>query len=533
MVEILCTVTGIIAGIAVVASIMHQQGERGRFQANDVKAGEDAERIEGLANQLQMLTHRVAADVSAHSEKVVHINERLLPTSEEPAQILSAISELIEANEAMQGQLAAAQQRLSQQSRQIEVTARQARTDALTGLANRRALDEFLESCIEAIQPGELASILLLDIDHFKSFNDSYGHITGDAVLASFARSIAVCCDGKSYAARYGGEEFAVILTGSSMEKIVQDAAQLRAFVSEQVIAYEDLRLTITSSGGLTEIKSGDTIQQAYERADEGLYRAKKNGRNCGYWLSSGEWFRFTSHQDEPQVDTTERAILSAKQKNAVELRAQLAKAVSQQVPEALPAGAPASASIGSEVAKIHETQPDKSTVEKVAIESQSDILDLTAFLERLDLHLKQLSRANLPATTVLIGAIGLETLSPSLAELCWSNALSIIQLHVRGIDVLCRFRQRTLCIFMPGSSLNAALERAGRMQHELASARLDMTADSPFPVRFSVSLATAIPNEGRGAFMQRLEMAFEEAQDAKPCEVVIHDGNSCHTQTI
>ncbi len=532
MVEILCTVTGIIAGIAVVASIMHQQGERNRFQVAEPSPSDESEHITGIANQLQLLTHRVAADVSAHTERVVHINERLLPAQDEPARIISAISELIEANEAMQGQLAAAQQRLNQQSRQIEVTARQARTDALTGLANRRALDEFLKSCIQSVQPGELAGLLLLDIDHFKSFNDSYGHTTGDAVLASFARSISQWCDGKSYSARYGGEEFAIILTGETMEAIAHDASQLRAFVSEQVIAYEDLRLTVTSSGGLTEIQSGDTIQQAYERADEGLYRAKKNGRNCGYWLNSGEWTRFASTTPD-EIDVTEQAISVAKQKNAGELRAQLDKAISAQSSKDVVADSAYSASNSLAAADELPIQSANSTKEKQAGVPQADILDLSAFLERLDVHLQQLGRADLPATAIMVDAVGLDQLSPQLAEVGWANTLDIVQSHVRGIDVLCRFRQRTLCIFMPGSTQNAALERASRMQQELAESRREMSKASPYPDRFSIALASAQPNENRGTFMQRLETALEEARDAKLGEIVIHDGNSCHTHAI
>jgi diguanylate cyclase len=515
MVEILCTVTGVIAGIAVVASIMHQQGERSRFQAQSPAQADDTERIKGLADQLQMLTHRVAADVSAHTEKVVLINERLIPVQDEPTRILSAISELVEANEAMQGQLVAAQQKLNQQSRQIEVTARQARTDALTGLANRRALDEFLISCIQSLQPGEMSALLLLDIDHFKSFNDGYGHTTGDAVLASFARSILQWCDGRCYAARYGGEEFAVIFTGNSMESIARDAAQLRVFVSEQVIAYEDLRLTITSSGGLTEIKAGDTIQQVYERADEGLYRAKKEGRNCGYWLNATQWVRFeSSSEGGPSV---EQALHAAKHKNAGELRAQLAKAISAQS-EIIIAGEAASDSRS-------EPHPDGGVA--------TDILDLISFLERLEQHLEQLSRADLPATALMIHAVGIDHLAPQLQEECWSNVVAIIQAHLRGIDVLCLFRQHTLCIFMPGSSQNAAIDRASRMQHSLLASRKTATAGNPLPERFAVCVATAQSKEDRGAFMQRLEAALDEAHHTKATEIVVHDGNSIHTHSV
>ncbi len=120
--------------------------------------------------------------------------------------------------------------------------------------------------------------MLLLDIDHFKSFNDTYGHTTGDAVLAAFARNIKKFCHQECYPARYGGEEFAVILTGRDTEALAQKAAELRRFVSSQTIAYEDLQLKITASAGLCILSKGDTLQTAYDRADEGLYRAKKAG---------------------------------------------------------------------------------------------------------------------------------------------------------------------------------------------------------------------------------------------------------------
>lgn len=532
MVEILCTVTGIVAGIAVVAAIMSQQGDRAQFQAKDSSSAEDAEKLKGLTNQLQMLTFRVAADVSAHTEKVVHINESLQPAAKEPERIVSAISELIQANESMQGQLAAAQLRLSQQTQQIEAAARQARTDALTGLANRRALDEFLKTCIEANSPNAHTGLLLLDVDHFKRFNDSYGHTTGDAVLASFARSIAKWSNGKCYAARYGGEEFAVILSRPSIEELAAAAGDLRKYVSEQIIAHEDLQLTLTSSGGLTFLQAGDTIQQAYERADEGLYRSKKAGRNCGHWLHNGEWVRLPSSTDELSIAVASsmqpdfgQAIMPAPEPSpdVNQTANQAAPAASPAAMMAPPAESSASASAADTAAPAARNNPQKS--------SQIDILDLNTFLERLEQQLNQLGRAELPATAIVVEAVGLAALSPSDAETCWNNAVTLVQSQIRGIDVICRLRQYTLCVFMPGCSLNAAAERAGRMQLELESLRSQSTNTKQYPTRFAVAAATAQHNEACGTFLQRLEYAIEEAQDAKPTELVVHDGATCYLQ--
>ena len=134
MVEILCTVTGIIAGSAAVATIMHQQAERERAVIESHSSVEESLRLKGLADQLQLLTNRVSADVTAHSERVSSINERLDPNDQNTDAILSAINELVAANAAMQSQLADAQNQIHQQSQQIELTATEARTDSLTGL---------------------------------------------------------------------------------------------------------------------------------------------------------------------------------------------------------------------------------------------------------------------------------------------------------------------------------------------------------------------------------------------------------------
>ncbi|MFO1063602.1 MAG: GGDEF domain-containing protein [Pirellulales bacterium] len=292
MIEILCTITGIVAGVAIVASLMQGRGSRTQqfVRRSPSDDAPESAQMHGIADQLRLLSFRVAADVTAHSEKVEAINGRLAEPDSGPPQLLSAINELIAANQTMQGQLADARKRIAHQSEMIEEAAQLARTDALTGLANRRALNEFLQNCLGAIRPGEFAGLLLMDIDHFKTFNDDYGHTTGDAVLAAFARNIKKWCNQECYPARYGGEEFAVILTGRDQKAIAQKSSDLRKFVSEQTITFEDLQLSITASAGLCILAVGDSLQSAYDRSDEGLYNAKKSGRNCGFWLNDSNW---------------------------------------------------------------------------------------------------------------------------------------------------------------------------------------------------------------------------------------------------
>lgn len=515
MIELLCTLTGVIAGVAVVASLFQAHGDRAKFEAKPQEV--DTNKIRGIADQLQNISHRVAANVSAHSEKVGHINVKLNETtSDDSDKIVSTIHEIIRANESMQGQLADAQKRIAQQSEMIETASQQARTDALTGLSNRRALDEFLSNCIASGVENEVVGLLLMDIDHFKSFNDSFGHTTGDAVLASFARSISKICGQECYAARFGGEEFAVILTADSTENLVLKAAEIRRYVSEQVISYEDLQLKITASGGLCVLMADDTISTAYERADEGLYQSKKAGRNCGFWLGDGTWAPFPIKPGD----------IPDKEQAAEEQTAQDPEHVTATIESNVPVEA-------DESQAASKDGPSK--LKAMLAESKepvTEVLDLNAFLGRLEAYLDQLRRAELPAAAIMVEAAGLAAFPAEEALESWETVNALVQLNLRGIDVACLFRPYTLCIFMPGCSPDAVLERASKIQHCFRDAREDWISDI-VPQKLSISIAGVDTNEDVAQFINRLENTLEEAQDAADNEVVVHNGEASHFQVV
>ena len=518
MVEILCTITGILAGVAIVASIMQARGDKSRWEAPQPEADDlkQPEQMKDIADQLRLISYRVAADVTAHSEKVEAINDRLSePASGGQDQILSAINELIAANQHMQSQLADARKRIADQSEMIEEASQQARTDALTGLANRRALNEFLQNCLDAIQPGECAGLLLLDIDHFKSFNDTYGHTTGDAVLSAFARNIKKFCNQESYPARYGGEEFAVILTGRETDALAEKAAALRRFVSGQTITYEDLQLKITASAGLCILSKGDTLQSAYDRADEGLYRAKKAGRDQGFWLNTTHWQPFPEEaadgEDEDKPADAQSLIRQAAKDRAGNRSQRGTGALGKGRAE----GAPGDDSL---------SEMDGGTAYRKAL---GDVLDLTTFMTRTTVYFDQLRRAELPATGMLVMPQWTTELDASQTKTAWNTTLGLIQSQLRGIDVVCVYRANTACVFLPGCSLEAAAERASRMQMTLESCREEWLPADNCPDRMAISIAQALPDESPVAFLERLDGALSEAQDASRFELVVHDGTS------
>jgi len=157
-----------------------------------------------------------------------------------------------------------------------------ARTDALTGLPNRRAIDEVLaRGAAHAARHGDPLSVLMIDLDHFKSINDRHGHVVGDAVLREAADVLRGVGRDEDVAGRWGGEEFLVVLQGIGIEGAITAAERLRAAIA--AIAVDDGRapVRVTASIGVAQLAEGGDPEALLRGADKALYRAKANGRNA------------------------------------------------------------------------------------------------------------------------------------------------------------------------------------------------------------------------------------------------------------
>ncbi len=188
-----------------------------------------------------------------------------------------------ERNRILEHQLAASAARVSKLRQNLAEAKQDATTDGLTGLCNRRAFNSRLRRAIgRAKADQEAMSLVMLDIDHFKRFNDTYGHRTGDLVLRLVGRVVADNVKGRDTAARYGGEEFAVILTGADLRAGAVVAGQIRAVLDgKRLIAKGGQQHgSVTISAGVAQFSPGDTAASLIERADAALYAAKHAGRN-------------------------------------------------------------------------------------------------------------------------------------------------------------------------------------------------------------------------------------------------------------
>ncbi|MDZ4261706.1 MAG: diguanylate cyclase [Pseudomonadota bacterium] len=155
-------------------------------------------------------------------------------------------------------------------------------TDSLTGLYNRKKLDDILAHQFARFKRNQrLFSVLMMDIDHFKILNDTYGHLAGDYVLASVAKIFSASIRSIDYAARYGGEEFVIVLPETMISAALEMAERIRAQVQNATYDYNDQSMVVTLSIGVADVcSSDDTASTVIARADQMLYAAKRAGRN-------------------------------------------------------------------------------------------------------------------------------------------------------------------------------------------------------------------------------------------------------------
>ncbi len=196
--------------------------------------------------------------------------------------LVSAAQVAVEGQKKLQEQLETARKETERLKESIEKISEEAVRDELTGLLNRKGLKEKLEELIEQEQLEETTAIMM-DIDHFKQVNDTYGHLLGDRVIQSTGVEITKNVRGGDIAVRYGGEEFALILPGTSEEGAKVVAENIRKAVN--ALRWENTRTgekipPITLSAGIAKAKDQELIEDLLLRADEALYSAKRAGRN-------------------------------------------------------------------------------------------------------------------------------------------------------------------------------------------------------------------------------------------------------------
>jgi diguanylate cyclase len=231
-----------------------------------------------------------AGSATNYSASLADATERLRDVNDGAAlrvvieHLVIGAKEMEASNQKLESRLTASRQEIQQLQQNLEIVRTESLTDPLTTLANRKSFDtELAKAIATAKDSGEPLALLMSDVDHFKAFNDKYGHVTGDQVLRLVAMSVKQNVKGQDIAARYGGEEFAIALPKTALPQAATVADHIRRAVMTKELMKRSSgeRLgRVTISIGVAQLRAADTPQSLVERADECLYAAKRSGRN-------------------------------------------------------------------------------------------------------------------------------------------------------------------------------------------------------------------------------------------------------------
>jgi diguanylate cyclase (GGDEF)-like protein len=437
----------------------------------DASGGLDIDKAQEVLASFCQVSHGLHKDVGSHHAKIEAVSEALakLGVNNEPQNVTvkRAVKSILDANAWLQGQLASAQDVIQDQATELERQFREANTDALTGIANRRAFDHELGRCFANWRRfGDTFCLLLLDIDRFKQLNDKYGHPAGDAVLQSIARAINRSVREVDLGARWGGEEFAVLLPKTCVDEAYVVAERIRATVEEARVVCGGAAVSATVSIGVGMALAGDEPATLVQRTDEALYNSKKRGRN--------------------------RTTLQSTSSEA--------------------ASSLASSSGGENERMVSEREPT--------------ILDRPAFCEQIRLRLEE-RRKNDGPWVVLIGELRRENAQDSEddqrqdlveASLPGCAAGALPKSALVGV-----YGSRSIGVLLCTTELRPALQHAKAMRNAVINSGLLSDDSLDGPATFAVAAVAVEPNEGWVALLKRAESILRFARAA--------NGNAVYAQ--
>jgi len=268
-----------------------------RIYETYISSSRFTDRIDDVGAQVKGEIEQVMAMIGAAAGSACNYTENLANASQELGRaddragirmivegLVQATKEVERINKALEARLSASKLEISELQEILETVRTESLTDPLTSLANRKSFDDALTKSLAVAQARrEPLSLMLMDIDHFKKFNDSYGHLTGDQVLRLVAVAVKQNVKGQDISARYGGEEFAVILPNTALRSAITVADHIRRTVMNKELMKRSTGEhlgRITMSIGVATLRQNESLQSLIERADVCLYAAKRSGRN-------------------------------------------------------------------------------------------------------------------------------------------------------------------------------------------------------------------------------------------------------------
>lgn len=454
-------------------------GEGGEVNApTDLESrANEAARANMAALQLRDLAKNVASDVGAHATLMTGITNELgaidTGSPDANASVTDAVTRILAANEKLQSRLADAEKKIAAQAEEIKAQQSEARTDALTKLANRRAFDDTMEQNL-ALQRRDRRpfSLMLFDVDHFKQFNDTHGHQAGDEVLRAVAKTLSQVVKVSDVPCRYGGEEFALVMPCTTLGEARVAAERVRKAIEGMVVKFDGKTLHVTISVGVTEAQKGDDVAKLIRRADDGVYASKAAGRNCGHWHDGDDCLPMS-------VETNPN------------------KAPAEQ-PKATPAPAP-------------------------KLDTADQLPDYAAFSDELQRRVAESHRFGVALSSMHIRVKNYAPLEReyggAVGQLLLDSVAQFIRTSLRDMDLLGKVVPGEFAVMLPGSCEREATLVATRIQTAISNCAIPL-GGKEVQLQLKIGISGVEPNDDALSMMARAQEQTVESADRQPVAV-------------
>ena len=200
------------------------------------------------------------------------------------SRLLTSIDKVLQSNQQMESDLAVTKYRLENQAQELDPTRKEARTDGLCDVGNRKAFEEAIEYMLLQFNRKTVSfALMLVDLDHFKRINDTYGHLAGDKVLVNIGLALKECVRPGDIVTRIGGDEFAILLKNVNTENVNLVTRRIRETIEHYNFDIDigDSSTVVTTSMGVAIVRPNEEVSSLYKRANLALYKSKERGRNC------------------------------------------------------------------------------------------------------------------------------------------------------------------------------------------------------------------------------------------------------------
>lgn len=503
--------------------------------------------------ELQSLAALISRNAAHHQQQIDVLGKDLAAVRElgdeaSHTALEDSLERMAAVNEQLKRELFKAEDRLQQQSQQIQTHIAEARTDALTGLSNRRAFDDELRRRLVQYQRKQTPlSLMLVDVDHFKKFNDAHGHQAGDEVLRGVARVLYNSMREMDIVARYGGEEFAVILPDTDLEDALEAAERARSAVAGTSFDVDGASLRVTISGGVTQALPGDNDGSLLKRADEALYASKSAGRNRAF-VHLGDVCAPVS----PTHDAADAAAAATPVGRAGD-RPRRPGAVAAALPPHEPGHDHTSIAAPCQPSPDDPAPPDHAAsaaeleyhdrrieVEPLEVDPRTDELtrlpSRSALLEDLARRMAQRRRFNTPVSLVLADVDALRSINLAhgrdVGDIVLRAVTQFLNTAMREMDMVARFSGDQFALMLPGTTLENGVRAAERIRNAISLCKLRVDS---VEIQFTIStgIAEVVPDDDPDSFLLRAVTALNTAQSAGGNCSFFHTGAGCEPAEV